>query len=167
MKKALILNISYLIIIFISGAQNSKLIGTWRGTFNEYFHGDTDVEIKIDYIDNDWQVRLKRRMHRYSYDQNWNCYDIEQKGDTLKWYYKLSTKYERGQKNKNDKELSFSISKVAARVIYKGGVLHYISFDWENTIDYGFDGEVINQYESPTTNQAYIHETILYKIEDK
>lgn len=147
-------------------AQNDKLIGTWKGSYVNYFHGRIDVEVTIDYVDSAWSVRETGVMHKYSSTPNViNCYDISQDDNILRWFHKSRTVFEKDDEMYSNKGWGALDSYTLVQVEYKGGTLHYVNGLWHKYVTYGIDAEIINQDIGPENNPALIDETILYKVE--
>ena len=164
--------ILFLILMILSFAnqatsQNDKLIGTWKGSYVNYFHGRVDIEVIIDYKDSDWMVKVNTTGKYSSTPNIMNCFDITQEGNTMEWYYKNRVIFdEEASTDVYSKGWRVLDSKVLVRVEYKGGTLHFIEGEWRQYITYGIDSEIINIDEGLENNPALINETILYKIEN-
>ena len=147
-------------------AQNDKLIGTWKGSYVNYFHGRVDIEVIIDYKDSDWMVKVNTTGKYSSTPNIMNCYDITQEGNTMEWYYKNRIVFDEEAAANDPKGWRALDSKLLVMVEYKSGTLHYVEGEWRQYITYGIDSEIINIDEGLENNPALINETILYKIEN-
>lgn len=148
-------------------AQNDKLIGTWKGSYINYFHGKIDIEVTIDYVDSAWSVRVKKMDKYSSSPYEVNCYDISQYGNTMEWLYKNRIVFDENNEMYANKGWGALDSQTLVKVEYIGGTLHYVVGSWHKYITYGIDAEIINQDIGPENNPTLIDETILYKVESE
>lgn len=170
MKK--IVALLFCIVFFTNAiAQESKFVGTWKGTYRSFYthYEPKTIIIRISIIDGDYQVRIKT----YTPQDSMNCsyedsfYGIEQNGLTLKWYHKFQNQIKEDSEDYTMYGAVYEEGKVFHSVTYKGGTLYYKRNYWHSGFLYGRNGKIVHAYDEENQYKQFIEQAVLYKDDDK
>lgn len=171
MKKYIALIIACLMCSINAIAQESKFVGTWTGTYRNFFtdYQDRKIMMRINKIDNDYQVRIKSYGIKDTLDCQYfpDCYDVENDGAVLKWYHKISSEIREDNDYYKNYGAVYSDGKCYAKVKYSSGALYFTHgyrLSWNL---YDKEGKRVHTHDGVNDNPQFITEAVLYRVDDK
>lgn len=167
MKRIFFVLLACFVNSIIAMAQESKFVGTWKGTVNNFYTGfeNNRVLVRIAIVDGDYNVKVKRCNPMDSTDCVYmgGFYGFEQIGDTLKWYWKSNSKISEDEEEYKKYGAIYRVGKGFAYVKYSGGILYYMSNYWNYWQLFDKNGRVVHTVDEKNCDIRFIDEAVLEK----